>query len=85
MLSNSKGYYIEYMLIYCFNCFYRDWHGPCYVSRITGMVRQNTKEPKMSLSSRTQIVSVFAAVFCAFITIGISVAPAVAPIAGYVA
>ena len=33
----------------------------------------------------TQIVSAFAAIFCAFITIGISVAPAVAPVSGLVA
>jgi hypothetical protein len=39
----------------------------------------------MNLSSRNQIVSAFAAILCAFITIGISVAPAVAPVAGLVA
>jgi hypothetical protein len=39
----------------------------------------------MNLSSRNQIVSVFAAIACAFITIGMSVAPAVAPVAGLVA
>lgn len=33
----------------------------------------------------TQIVSAFAAIVCAFITIGISVAPAVAPVSGLVA
>lgn len=39
----------------------------------------------MNPSSRNQIVSAFAAIICAFITIGISVAPAVAPAAGLVA
>jgi hypothetical protein len=39
----------------------------------------------MNVSSRNQIVSAFAAILCAFITIGISVAPAVAPAAGLVA
>lgn len=39
----------------------------------------------MNLSSRNQVVSAFAAILCAFITIGISVAPAVAPVAGLVA
>jgi hypothetical protein len=40
-----------------------------------------TKEIEMTISSNNQIVSVLAAVVCAFITIGISVAPAVAPLA----
>lgn len=39
----------------------------------------------MNLSTRNQIVSAFAAVVCAFITIGISIAPAIAPAAGLVA
>ncbi len=39
----------------------------------------------MNLLSRSQIASAFAAVVCAFITIGISVAPAVAPVSGLVA
>jgi len=39
----------------------------------------------MDSSSRNQIVSVFAAIACAFITIGMSVAPAVAPVASLVA
>lgn len=39
----------------------------------------------MTQYARTQIVSAFAAVVCAFITIGISVAPAVAPASGVVA
>lgn len=43
------------------------------------------KEHHMTQYARTQIVSAFAAVVCAFITIGISVAPAVAPVAGIVA
>jgi hypothetical protein len=49
------------------------------------MVRQIEKELKMTQSSRNQIVSIFAAVVCAFITIGMSVAPAVAPVASLVA
>jgi hypothetical protein len=44
-----------------------------------------TKDMKMNLSTRNQIASAFAAIVCAFITIGISVAPAVAPAAGFVA
>jgi hypothetical protein len=43
------------------------------------------KEHHMTQYARTQIVSAFAAVVCAFITIGISVAPAVAPASGLVA
>ena len=39
----------------------------------------------MNLSTRNQIVSAFAAIVCAFITIGISIAPAIAPAAGLVA
>lgn len=39
----------------------------------------------MTLSSRHQILSAVAAIVCAFITIGISVAPAVAAVAGLVA
>jgi hypothetical protein len=39
----------------------------------------------MNSTSRNQIASAFAAVICAFITIGISVAPAVVPAAGLVA
>jgi hypothetical protein len=49
------------------------------------MVRQIKKEIKMTLSSRNQIASVFAAVVCAFITVGMSVAPAVTPLAPLVA
>jgi hypothetical protein len=40
-----------------------------------------TKEFEMTITSRNQIASVFAAIACAFITIGMSVAPAVAPVA----
>lgn len=50
-----------------------------------GMVRYIQKENIMTQYLNTQIVSAVAAVFCAFITIGISVAPAVAPVAGFVA
>ena len=39
----------------------------------------------MNLSSRNHIASVFAAVVCAFVTIGMSVAPAVTPFATLVA
>lgn len=33
----------------------------------------------MTLSTRNQLASVVAAVFCAFVTVGLSIAPAVAP------
>jgi hypothetical protein len=36
----------------------------------------------MTFFSRNQVVSAFAAIACAFITIGISIAPAVAPATG---
>jgi hypothetical protein len=49
------------------------------------MVRDIEKEINMTQYARTQILSAFAAVVCAFITIGISVAPAVAPAAAYIA
>jgi hypothetical protein len=49
------------------------------------MVRHFERNINMTQSSRTQIASVFAAVVCAFITIGMSVAPAIAPIASVVA
>ena len=39
----------------------------------------------MTQYARTQIVSAFAAVICAFVTIGISVAPAVGPAAALIA
>ena len=39
----------------------------------------------MTQYARTQIVSAFAAVLCGVITIGISIAPAVAPAAAIVA
>jgi hypothetical protein len=39
----------------------------------------------MTISTRTQFASVFAAIACAFLTIGISVAPAVAPVSPYLA
>lgn len=39
----------------------------------------------MAQYANTQIVSAFAAVICAFITIGLSVAPALAPVSGLVA
>jgi hypothetical protein len=39
----------------------------------------------MTQYARTQIVSAFAAVLCAVITIGISIAPAVGPAAAIVA
>ncbi|MBK6706811.1 MAG: hypothetical protein IPG54_04715 [Sphingomonadales bacterium] len=35
----------------------------------------------MTISTRNQLASVFAAIACAFLTIGVSVAPAVAPVA----
>ena len=72
-------------LLHCIICLFQNWHTPCNVVCIAGMVRQIKKELKMTQSSRNQIVSVFAAVVCAFITIGLSVAPAVAPVASLVA
>lgn len=75
----------EKILTLCYNSFFKNWHTPCNNSGIAGMVRQMTKEIKMTLSSRNQIASVFAAVVCAFITVGMSVAPAVAPVASLVA
>jgi hypothetical protein len=39
-----------------------------------------TKENDMTVSTRTQFASLFAAVVCAFITVGFSVAPAIAPL-----
>ena len=49
------------------------------------MVRDIEKEITMTQYARTQILSAFAAVICAFITIGMSVAPAVAPTAAFIA
>jgi hypothetical protein len=49
------------------------------------MVRDIQKEINMTQYARTQVLSAFAAVICAFITIGISVAPAVAPVAAIIA
>jgi hypothetical protein len=49
------------------------------------MVRDIQKEINMTQYARTQILSAFAAIICAFITIGISVAPAVAPAAALIA
>jgi len=49
------------------------------------MVRVVQKEINMTQYARTQILSAFAAVICAFITIGVSVAPAVAPAAAIIA
>ena len=45
----------------------------------------NEKEFDMTTAPRTQLTAIFAAVVCAFITIGFSVAPAVAPVASYLA
>jgi hypothetical protein len=55
--------------------------------RYTGMDRkyEQTKEFEMTTAPRTQLTAIFAAVVCAFMTIGFSVAPAVAPIAPYLA
>jgi hypothetical protein len=49
------------------------------------MDRVVQKEINMTQYARTQILSAFAAVICAFITIGISVAPAVAPATAIIA
>jgi hypothetical protein len=61
------------------------WHGPCTVPRIVGVVRWPEKEFNMTQYARTQILSTFAAIICAFITIGMSVAPAVVPDAAIIA
>ncbi len=52
---------------------------------MVGMVRRTKKDITMTQYARTQILSAFAAVICAFITIGISVAPAVATGTGIIA
>jgi len=49
------------------------------------MVRDIEKEINMTQYAHTQILSAFAAVICAFITIGISVAPAIAPAVAIIA
>jgi hypothetical protein len=50
------------------------------------MTRQHEqRNMKMTISTRNQIASVFAAVACAFLTIGVSVAPAVSSVAPYLA
>ena len=81
---NTDDCFIIHLSI-CIIYIFQNWHTPCKVVCIAGMVRQIKKELKMTQSSRNQIVSVFAAVVCAFITIGLSVAPAVAPVASLVA
>jgi hypothetical protein len=43
------------------------------------MIREHEKEFQITQYARTQILSAFAAIICAFITIGMSVAPAVVP------
>jgi hypothetical protein len=45
----------------------------------------NEKEFDMTTAPRTQFTAIFAALVCAFMTIGFSVAPAVSPIAAYLA
>ena len=37
----------------------------------------------MTISTRNQFASIFAAIACAFLTIGVNFAPAVAPVAPY--
>jgi hypothetical protein len=49
------------------------------------MVRDIEKEINMTQYAHTHVLSAFAAIICAFITIGISVAPAVAPAAAIIA
>ena len=39
----------------------------------------------MTIATRNQITALFAAVVCAFMTVGFSVAPAVAPVSTYLA
>lgn len=50
-----------------------------------GQLRPKAKEFKMTLSSRTQFASIAAALFCAFVTIGMSVAPAINSVSSTVA
>jgi hypothetical protein len=45
----------------------------------------NKRNVKMTISTRNQFASVLAAIACAFLTIGVSIAPAVAPVAPYLA
>jgi hypothetical protein len=75
----------KYTIINCFSWKNQFWHKLCKVVRIAGMVRDLEKEINMTQYVHTQILSAFAAVICAFITIGISVAPAVAPAAAIIA
>jgi len=39
----------------------------------------------MTISTRTQFASVFAAIACAFLTVGMSIAPAITPVSSYLA
>ncbi len=47
--------------------------------------KSNLKGSKMTLSNRNQFASAFAAIICAFITIGMSVAPALHTTSGMIA
>ncbi len=39
----------------------------------------------MTITTNNQVASMFAAILCAFVTIGMSVAPAIAPLAAIIA
>ena len=39
----------------------------------------------MTISTRNQFASVFEAIVCAFLTVGVSIAPAIAPMSPYLA
>lgn len=45
-------------------------------------LKRNTK---MTTATRTHFTALFAAVVCAFMTVGVSVAPAVSPVTSYLA
>jgi hypothetical protein len=62
----------------------------CTISRNCCLIKflsttTQLKEFNMTKATNNQVVSLFAALVCAFITIGMSVAPAVAPLAALVA
>jgi hypothetical protein len=80
-----EGALSKYTLTICIETNIKNWHEVCKVVGMVGMVRRTNKVINMTQYARTQILSAFAAVICAFITIGISVAPAVAPAASLIA
>jgi hypothetical protein len=55
----------------------RIWH--------TGITRKSERKFNMTTATRTHFTALFAAVVCAFMTVGFSVAPAVSPVTSYLA